>query len=164
MKVVFLDIDGVLNSVEWIQRVGLDVWDQADGGTQLDPDAVKRLDLIVQMSEARIVISSTWRKMYDPPTIRGFLRRHGFTGEVIGETVHHIPMEERTTAQQASGRYERGWEIKAWLDEHPGVTHYAILDDDSDMDGVREHFVHTQYPLGLRDEHVPRVLSLLGFR
>jgi len=162
MKALFLDVDGVLNSVDWMQQIdGRNAWDQADGGTQLDPAAVLRLERIVRETGALVVISSSWRKMYDPETIEGFLRRHGFTGKVIGETAHHIPMEERTTEQQSSGKYQRGWEIKAWVDEHPEVTHFAILDDDSDMDGVADHFVHTEYPHGLTDEHVRKVLDLL---
>ncbi len=162
-KVIFLDIDGVLNSVDWMQRIdGCNIWDQADGGSQLDPEAVKRLEYIVSKTGAQVVISSTWRKMYDVATIEGFLRRHGFTGKVIGETVHRIPTDERTTTQQMASVYQRGWEINAWLDEHPEVTHFVILDDDSDMDGVPDNFVHTRYPHGLVDWHFPKILSLLG--
>ena len=161
MKVIFLDIDGVLNSVDWMKTIAPNSWKAGDGETQLDPAAVLRLDRVAKESGARIVISSTWRKIYRCGAIAGFLRRRGFTGEVIGETPDFSRLEpcERGTVD---GRFERGHEIQAWLDEHPQVTHFAILDDDSDMAHLADHFVHTRHPSGLTDAHIPQLLKLLG--
>lgn len=55
--VLFLDIDGVLNSVETM-RSGR--W---NAGTEtLDPENVERLDRLIQLTGAVVVVSSTWRK------------------------------------------------------------------------------------------------------
>jgi hypothetical protein len=41
---------------------------------------------------------------------------------------------------------ERGKEIKAWLEAHPDVTRYAIVDDDNDMlPEQQEHYFKTSY-------------------
>ena len=156
-NVLFLDLDGVLNSVNWMSNVNPDFWIAEDGDTQLDPEAVMRLERVVRESGAKIVLSSSWRKLYEYKTIESFLRHHGFTGEVIGETPHRVDFAERP-----AGTYQRGWEIQAWLDEHPEVAHFAILDDDSDMAHLTDHFVHTKHPHGLQDEHIPQILKLLG--
>jgi hypothetical protein len=153
MRVIFLDIDGVLNSVDWMMRGGSEIINYEDGGTQLDPKAVTLLESIVKNSGAKVVISSTWRRMYGYEQVAVFLRRHGFTGEVIGETPYFYE----------PGKV-RGDEIQAWLDEHPEVKYFAILDDDSDMAHLMGRLVHTKYPHGLLPEHEPKILQLLQCR
>ena len=55
MNLCFLDIDGVLNSRVFYDRVGLipQPW--------LDPEAVARLDRLCRAADASIVLSSAWR-------------------------------------------------------------------------------------------------------
>ena len=50
-----------------------------------------------------------------------------------------------------------------WLDQHEGkVTHYAILDDGSDMlEHQKERFVQTENAVGLLDHHVDKLKQLL---
>ncbi len=50
-KVIFLDIDGVLN--------------RDDGGVKIEEEFVKRLAHIVEETEAEIILSSSWRGMYE---------------------------------------------------------------------------------------------------
>ncbi len=80
-------------------------------------------------------------------------------GIIIGITprLHTKPPSGIITAEP------RGHEIKAWLDLHPEVTHFAVLDDDCDMDGVEDHHIKTSLRTGgLCREHIARTLSLLG--
>ena len=56
---------------------------------------------------------------------------------------------------------ERGDEIRIWLDAHPEVAAFVVLDDDSDMTAVRDQYIQTSYDEGLTDEHVDRAISLL---
>jgi hypothetical protein len=59
LKVIFLDVDGVLNSRgKW---AGCDLANLTDSGTRIDPLAVARLKRIVDATDAKIVVSSTWR-------------------------------------------------------------------------------------------------------
>lgn len=78
--VLFLDIDGVLNSARWFSvRAG---GDNRDGLTreeyQIDPDAVAILNRILGATGAHVVVSSTWRLLHTPTAIHRILRRRGY--------------------------------------------------------------------------------------
>ncbi|MEE6452661.1 HAD domain-containing protein [Gottfriedia acidiceleris] len=57
MKIIFLDIDGVLNTDRQIRLNNLEQIDNI----KFDPIAMKNLKIIVDESKANIVITSTWR-------------------------------------------------------------------------------------------------------
>lgn len=145
MKVLFLDIDGVLNSEDWAlakYKAGV------TGALQkeFDTDAVKRLNTIVEKTGAKIVISSSWRIAHSLEYIFNMMKKFGFVGEVI----------DRTPSVRGF-KYARGFQIQEWLDEHPEVTHFAILDDDSDMEHLKPKLVQTSWSKGLLDEHIEKV-------
>lgn len=155
MKIIFLDFDGVLNSRAFenayppAQSVGLapnDRWIHA-----IDPAAVELLNGVVRGSGAKVVISSTWRRGFPIEKIRAFLVTRGFEGEVIDVTPSHV----RAGAQ-------RGDEIQAWLDNHPEVTAFVILDDVDDMAHLLDRLVRTDIATGLRAEHCTKALELLS--
>lgn len=57
----------------------------------------------------------------------------------------------------------RGTEIQMWLDAHPEVDNYVILDDDTDMlDSQSEHFVHISYEEGLNEEFANKAVNILN--
>lgn len=57
----------------------------------------------------------------------------------------------------------RGTEIQMWLDAHPEVDNYVILDDDTDMlDSQYEHFVHINYEEGLNEETANQAINILN--
>lgn len=68
--------------------------------------------------------------------------------------------------RKAQPRFEetRGAQIQSWLDDHPEVTHYVVLDDDADMGPVLDRLVKTTWEYGLLDEHVDRAAGMLGER
>ena len=108
MKILFLDIDGVLNCSRTTER-----W---QGLVGIDAKLAARLSKLQQETGAGVVVSSTWRLSRN---WRSALRRNGVTG-IIGKTPD-LP------------GHSRGEEIDAWLREHPFVRTYAILDDAADM-------------------------------
>ena len=119
MKVVFLDIDGVLNVIPQ----GHDAF-----GGIFHSDFVDNLKRIIDETDAKIVISSSWRhsglqKMLDMWEFRNL------PGEVIGVT----PDLYRFLDFEGERTMVRGDEIQAVLNIHPEITHYVILDDDTDM-------------------------------
>jgi hypothetical protein len=112
MKIIFLDIDGVLNNRESLKN-----------GVQIVPDLVLLLEDICDKTGAKIVISSSWRILHSQEEIEFVLNCAGLSrGSVIGYT------------PRLSGD-KRGEEIKAWMDEVEEITvdNFVILDDDSDM-------------------------------
>lgn len=153
MKVLFLDIDGVLNHFAFLLgRASHPAMtnDETSGTEWIDPDCVAHLNAIIARSGAKVVISSSWRYVYGPAAMERILRRRGFIGEVIGET-------QKTNLT-------RGEEIAAWLKAAPEpVDGFAILDDDTDMAPLGAHQVVTSHATGgLLAEHVEQALAILG--
>jgi hypothetical protein len=141
MKVLFLDIDGVLNSRAW----------KPTNLHGVDPNAVKRVQDIVAKSDAKVVLSSTWR----------------LVDELIVELLKAgVPIYDKTPdlASREGGLRPRSEEIEAWLNEHPEVTEYAILDDDADAGygGLAPQFIRIDERYGLQDTDAQKVLELLG--
>jgi hypothetical protein len=108
-KVLFLDIDGVLNSHRTAIAFG-----SMFGVDKLDPIAVKLVRGIVDAADACVVLSSSWRLIHD--------------FRELGKQLD-LPIIDKTPSMLGP----RGREIKAWLDGHPECTQYAIVDDDGDM-------------------------------
>lgn len=128
MKVIFLDFDGVLNSIRSATAFGGYPWNvEAESLKRFDMVAVALIRNLCKEHNITIVLSSTWRKQFTP--------------EFLGEALK-LPIIDKT-AIKFSGK-SRGSEIQEWLDTHPEVTEYAILDDDSDMlETQKGNFVQT---------------------
>jgi hypothetical protein len=159
VKLVFLDIDGVLNSDAWFARSPPLDW----GLDHLDPEAVARVDRLASATAARIVISSAWRLVYPLDEIRAMLAAKGLRAPIVDRTPE-IP------AEFAEGRV-RAKEIARWLGAqalrprrgHDGaVESFVILDDLEDFGHLERYCVRTQFATGLLDEHVVRATALLG--
>ena len=144
-SLVFLDIDGVLNSEEFFRRAR-----DADMERDLDRLAVARLNRICCEGPSQVVITSTWRLDMPLPVLVGLLQEHGFDGEVIGAT--------------PSVPGIRGGEISAWLRTHRGWRSYVILDDRDDMGRHGRRLVRTTMERGLLDEHVTLAHDMLAKR
>lgn len=121
MKVIFLDIDGVLNHYYWYRerRYKSNASYPLD---DFDPKSVSYLNNITDITGAKIIISSSWRFDND---IINILRKVGITGEIIGCT---------PDLYNICGSLCRGKEIDAVLNKHPDIERYIILDDDMDME------------------------------
>lgn len=139
MKILFLDIDGVLNS----EQSSLMYWRQ-NGKECLFVNenhfclvsCSNLLSIIEECPDVRIVISSSWRVYHTLDEIRGFFEKFGLDPKlVIGET---------PDSSQA-----RGLEIQQWLDENAPIEDFIIVDDEADMVHLADKFVQTDGRLGL---------------
>jgi hypothetical protein len=106
MKVIFLDIDGVLNSKKTPNPRKLPYI--------VDPKLLQRLERLLQRTGAKVVLTSTWR--YDPAGL--FAATHW--GIPFIDAVPDMPHRPRRD------------EILAWLKDHAEVHRFAVLDDDDD--------------------------------
>lgn len=149
MKIIFLDIDGVLNSIEfWARHIAAGGRGGYDG---IDHVAVSRLNRLVEASGARVVLSSAWRKG-GVESAQQALRAKGATW-----TIH------ATTPVLESG--DRFLEIWTYIAHSRGyVTNFVILDDELviDLDVADPWLVQTDRRVGLTDEDVERALAILG--
>lgn len=120
MKVIFLDIDGVLN----VYPQGHD-----KHGAIFHSHFVDNLKRIIDETGAKIVISSTWRMAGLPGMIEMWEDRN-LPGEVIGITPNFM--------WKTGSTLQRGKEIDAWIEEwevnNSKLKSYVIIDDDSDME------------------------------
>jgi hypothetical protein len=136
MKIIFLDIDGVLNSeIYFIERYKNAKKGDGDP-SMLDEGLIKNLNDIVDKTGAEIVISSSWRasgldECNDKLTEKGLIKK------AISITPH---LYFEKNKYDYSYSVPRGCEIKAWIEMNKGIINekvsklrYAILDDDSDM-------------------------------
>lgn len=161
MKVIFLDFDGVLNSVDFHTRQHAAGEDEKPRPRHLepmlDPAAIQVLNEVIEKTGAVIVVSSTWRKGERRVWLQEQLTKRGLKGTVIDVT------PDLGT--------RRGLEIQQWLDGAAcfprgrlgPVTHFCILDDDTDMEHLYDKLVHIDDQLGLTREYMPAILRHLGY-
>jgi HAD domain in Swiss Army Knife RNA repair proteins len=171
VRVIFLDVDGVLNSEAFL-RV-LDDRHRQLGHHEacecfrlerkIDRDAVARLNRLVSETGAKIVISSSWRKLLDPPELQRVLVEHGLVAEIIGETPDGDNDPEMRDAFGHIDRIFRGHEIDFWLRKHPEVDRFVILDDCSDMEMHKNRLVQTDCEVGLIDEDVDLAIRVMSW-
>jgi hypothetical protein len=139
MKIIFLDMDGVLCTQRAHIAQGLQhMPNHHPFMDALDREAVGMLNAFTAQFYTKYVLSSTWRKQHTQTEMEQHLRKYGWKGEFHDDwkTDEDGPV--------------RGWEIERWLGNHRDVTNYIILDDNSDMlDSQKFHFVQTDEWNGL---------------
>lgn len=158
--IVFLDIDGVLNSAIWHEQ-GQPGKLRVNGQNAplIDPAAVALLDPLVSLG-ARFVLSSAWRAAYDGPEITGLLRKVGFRGEVFDRT-----KPDGLGGGLLNQGQTRGKQIYEWIVRNRYAGPFAIFDDDGGPDywhPVFAHLVQTDFIVGLTRDHVVRAVAMLG--
>lgn len=147
MKVIFLDFNGILDTYE-----NMDV---------IDSDNLNRLKRIVDECNAKVVLTtSNKNNYYRSGMIRGILKYIIDSLLEAGiDVIGMVPMLD-----------SREDEIHAYLDMHPEVEEFVILDDDYDMPSFRDNLILLSSQMigieqrGLEDEHVEKAISILGIK
>lgn len=151
---LFLDIDGVLNSY----RSHFE-----KGETPLDPENIACFNRIVAATGADIVVTSTWR--YFTPFDE--LRRYFAEAGILGEIVDIVPDLIAGLSDDAARLVTRGQEIHAWFkgrgaaDPCSPAETFAILDDRADQEPYLHRLVLTSIERGLTDTDADRAIELL---
>ena len=144
-KILFLDIDGVVNCATTSQR--------HRGTIGIDPYMALLVDRIIQATGCGVVISSSWRHSKER---LDEIRKQACEFTDITPSGRLTNYEDRP----------RGHEIRKWLDRHSDVERvdrYAILDDDSDMlDEQLPSFFKTSWQTGLTQEIADKVIAHLN--
>ncbi len=177
MKVLFLDIDGVLNSQNWFgwraycaKHPGIGEFATDKDLTSddymryklamLDQRAVANLNRIIDETGCVVVLSSSWRwqnNQKENDKIVEALRLRGFKYNFYDITPK-IYMDEFGT--------QRGTEIKTWMDRELEMTEiesYVILDDDNDMlPEQMDNFILVNNQYGLSDIDVFKAIEILN--
>lgn len=144
MNVIFLDFNGVL-----------DTWQNMD---VINEENLQRLKFIVDETAAKIVISSSLKNSY---YYTGHFSKH--LQNIIKE-IENIGIEVIGITPNAESREE---EIRLYLDEHPEIDNFCILDDDYEMDQFRDNLVKLPPQLqkgqkGLEEVYMYRAIEILN--
>ena len=162
-KIIFLDIDGVLNTKEWHSRMTKDA-PKDEYGYAFDPVTVKNLAHIIDKTGADIVISSSW-KFYGVAKLRKMWEIRNLPGTILDITPNTISDEMLLNANLDEMELGvcRGNEIKEWLSRHKGeVSNYVIIDDFDDMLPEQEdHVVLTDTLIGITEFDAEKAIAIL---
>ena len=111
MKIIFLDVDGVLNSDEYFDKIkNLDIQGIE---RDIDVEKIKLLKKAIDATGAEVVLSSSWRYTRNAQYLKELLLKYG----IYVDSTPYI-------------QNERGLEIRKWLSEHQDVEDFVILDDE----------------------------------
>lgn len=141
-SIIFLDIDGVVNSVVYCKRMDEKYKNEQPANPlvkEIDPELVKRVGRLATETDSDVVLSSTWKEIWTCSE----LGRENFVA-ILEENKVFIKDITPTTGKG------RPYEIKKWLNEHLEVEYFVSLDDDYpesfyEKQGIGGHTVHTKY-------------------
>jgi len=146
MKIIFLDIDGVLNSEIYYRSVDR----TAKDWSRFDPTTVDLIKKLVNEFFAQIVISSTWR-FGAVQLLNSELKKSGL--------IKYLYKDWKTPQGYPPSK---GKEIKEWLDQHTNISEYVIIDDDeSILEEQKSRFVKTDLMNGMKEKHYARAREIL---
>lgn len=181
MKIIFLDIDGVLNHEKWYRSgKAKEIYEQTKDikAYNFDPSSWEYIQKLIDNTGAKIVLSSSWRcwdlastiKEYKDTAFKPIIDNIvGVTPSTMsrnrGEEINRFfDIVNGKTTQSSPSEIE-------WLTEHPleilsasgeKIEQYVIFDDDTDFTNEqKEHLVHVDCWEGVNEECYNKALSVL---
>lgn len=155
INIIFLDVDGVLNSHPFFKYCHEQGFLPDDC---IDPKAVSLINELVRATNSKIVVSSAWRFPFILTDNLDGLKKllcgnHGIDDVIIGMTPDlWTEMHSRV----------RGDEIQRWMDDCGlKIKNIVILDDDADMGHLRKYLIQTSMKSGLQRAHILDAIQML---
>lgn len=161
-KIIFLDIDGVLNANVSNEHNECEMKD----GLLIDSDKVELLGEIITKTEARIVLHSGWKYWFnkniqpiqkESQQLVDLLKKSNIT---ISDITPDFSTEEIRKTKKFS--LVKAKEILAWLHEHSDVEKWIVIDDLClHDDEIKKHQVKTNQLTGLTQVDVDLAIAIL---
>lgn len=160
MKVIFLDIDGVLNYRNCKYTL--------NGMYFVDPCKIELLKQIVDATDAKLVLSSTWRYGWLDAN-KGIESNDAKHFKALVETLStfNLKLFDRTPILGSMSDWiPRGSEIDMWFNTYHGepIESFVILDDRNDMKPYGRYLIQISESSGLTDVYVKRAIKMLNGR
>lgn len=157
MKIIFLDIDGVLSISSYCAAKGEVLC------TSFVPELVENLNKVIEQTNANIIISSAWRGRIGFEKIEAF-HKH------FSEQGFKYPEKIIGTTRGTSNSHDRGAQIlgtiKSLWNRDETVENYVVIDDSvSDILPYipKNKIVKTSFYHGLSDEHCEKAVYILNY-
>ena len=146
MKVIFLDFDGVITiPPKW----------------HLNANKIKWIKRIVDETTAKIVVSSSWRMQTVEETRKSMIYKEKRCPR--NKMLYWLMDNLYDVTPWVGLGNGRGGEIQQYLNDHPEIDNYVIIDDDGDMwDSQLYHFVQTNYEDGITETEAIRAIKVLN--
>lgn len=147
-KVIFLDFDGVLNSID--SNIAARAFSTPKHLRMCEVDNVRLglLKWLCEITDAKIVISSSWRIGRTVDWFCGFFEARGWVLPPIIDLTPNI-----------SGH--RGEEVNVFLNGDIHYEKYVIFDDDRDFFEF-QNLIHVKRNSGLTINHIFQAIDMLG--
>lgn len=143
MKIIFLDLDGVLNN-----------WYHPD---LIAPENLNILKEILILSKAKTVLTSANKYQFQRQGIKTLKGSYLEKYIKILES-NNISIYDLTPYVEEN----RSIEIKKYLKSNPDITDFVIIDDDLVDDCLLKYQVFLDWDRGLQKMHIKPVLSILN--
>ncbi len=168
-KIIFLDIDGVLNTGQYHNYLICQNKPSQDKyGMLFDPKAVRQLKRIVEATRADIIIDSSW-KFLGLEVMQEMWKQRNLPGKVIGVTdsvaTDNWLLKSNLDDIDPTLGHCKGMEIASWLDDNTkNDVNYVILDDEYVcLESQIPYFVLTNSNYGITEDIADKVIAILNF-
>lgn len=143
MKIIFLDLDGVLNN-----------WYHPD---LIDPKNVLVLKKIIKLTNAKIVLTTSNKYSFQREKIKNikgsYLEKYIKILQNNGLSIYDLtPYVEEN----------RSLEIKAYLKSNPNITDFVIIDDELVSLKLLKYQVFLDWNTGLLEKHIKPIIAILN--
>ena len=162
-RIIFLDIDGVLNSNFWNDSHQREISD----GILVDAEKVKLLSMLVKRTNAAIILHSGWKYWFDQDLkpLRPEAEHLAMLLKKEDLLLGGITPNHATEEIQKNKKFSlvKAGEILAWLAEHEDVENWIVLDDlDLHSKEIEMHQIKTNPNIGLTMDDVDQAEKMLG--
>lgn len=149
MNIIFLDIDGVLNSHRKLIEVYNKTHKPHSGyNYPFDELCLENLKTLVEATNSKIVITSTWRKDKEGR-------------DKLIQVLKEYQLDQHITGYTPVLNKSRGIEIQSYLSTLEHEPNFIILDDDTDMEELTEYLIKTNISVGLTKENTEEAIFKL---
>ena len=151
MNIIFLDIDGILNT---------------SSDRRINRNMVKRLSRLVKDTNSKVILHSGWRFWFNEnmqplngqaKNLQEELWKEGITlsGKTPDLSDEDIKKTQTFSKVKAS-------EILSWLDRQSDIDSWVVLEDlDLKNETVKKHQIMPDPDTGLTDEDIDKAISLI---
>ncbi len=162
MKIIFLDVDGVLNSKSWNDSHQQEIRD----GILIDETKIKLLSKLINKTNASIVLHSGWRFWLDSEFQPSRKESEIFLGMLLDEniSIFDITPDHRTEEIMKTNKLSlvKAGEILEWVSKHENIEQWVVLEDlDLNNKEVENHQIRTDSQKGLTLENITEAEKIL---